>query len=111
MATENDIVLIYLEENPMAFARIEGILPDSKPDWYHVELLILQVPLQIVTWILKDIYINGETFQMNGKAMRLELVEAPSSEAGPEKDETRSESDRDAEKKGSVISLKDFKKN
>ncbi len=110
MATENDIILIYLEENPMAFARIEGILPDSKPDWYHVKLLILQVPLQVVTWILRDIYINGETFQMNGKAMRMELVEAPSSDDGSLDDDPESESETEPENKGSVISIKDFKK-
>ncbi len=108
MATENDIVLIYLEENPMAFARIEGILPDAKPDWYHVKLLVLQVPLQVVTWILRDIYINGETFQMNGKAMRLELVEAPTSEDESPKEDP--ESEKSSEKKGAVISLTDFKK-
>jgi hypothetical protein len=110
MATENDIVLIYLEENPMAFARIEGILPDSKPDWYHVKLLILQVPIQVVTWILRDIYINGETFQMNGKAMRLELVEVPSTDDKFEKEDPQPESTKNPEQKGSVISLKDFKK-
>ena len=111
MATENDIVLIYLEENPMAFARIEGILPDSKPDWYHVKLLILQIPLQVVTWILRDIYINGETFQMNGKAMRMELVEAPSSDDEFNQGDSESEMEKSPEKEGSVISLKDFKKN
>lgn len=74
MATENDIVLIYLENKPMSFARIERILPDSKPDWYHVRLLMLQVPLQVVTWILRNAYINGDVFTMNGKQMRLEPV-------------------------------------
>ena len=77
MAVENDIVLIYMEEQPLAFARVETILPDSKPDWYHITLLLLQVPLQVTTWILKDVYINGDTFTMNGKTMRLEKVEEP----------------------------------
>jgi hypothetical protein len=77
MAAETDIVLIYFEERPLAFARIEQILADSKPDWYHVKLLMLQVPLQVVTWILRDAYINGESFTMNGKRMRLERVVCP----------------------------------
>jgi hypothetical protein len=59
MAVENDLVLIYFEEKPLAFARIESILPDSKKNWYHVKLLLLQIPLQVVTWILKDVYISG----------------------------------------------------
>ena len=50
MATENDIVLIHFEDQPLSFARIESILPDDKPDWYHVKLLMLQVPLQVVTF-------------------------------------------------------------
>jgi len=77
MATINDVVLIYFEENPVAFARIEDIVADYKPDWYHVTLLMLQLPLQTVTWILRDIYIEGETFTMDGKRMRLEKVVAP----------------------------------
>jgi len=77
MTTENDLVLIYFEDNPLVFARVERIVPDVKPDWYHVTLLMLQVPLQAVTWILKDVYIDGETFTMNGKQMRLEKVVAP----------------------------------
>jgi len=77
MAQENDIVLIHYEGNPLTFARIEEIQPDAKPDWYHVKLLMLQVPLQIVTWILKDIYINGEAFTMNEKRMRLEMIVSP----------------------------------
>jgi hypothetical protein len=77
MAVENDIVLIYFENQPLLFARIEEILPDVKPNWYCVKLLMLKVPLQVVTWILRDAYINGDTFTMDGKKMRLELVESP----------------------------------
>ena len=77
MAQENDIILIYFENNPLVFARIEDISPDIKPDWYHVKLLILQIPVQVVTWILRNAYINGEEFTMNGKKMRLERVVPP----------------------------------
>ena len=88
MTAENDLVLIHFEDKPLVFARIENILPDAKPDWYHVTLLMLQVPLQTVTWILRDVYINGEPFTMNGKSMRLEKIEAspePPDEAENEK--------------------------
>lgn len=77
MATENDIVLIHFEDQPLGFARIEQILPDNKPDWFHVKLLMLQVPLQVVTWTLRDRYIMGDEFTMNGKRMRLERVVCP----------------------------------
>jgi len=55
MAKENDVVLIYLEDQPISFARVEEISPDVKKDWYHVKILMLQVPLQVATWILRDI--------------------------------------------------------
>jgi hypothetical protein len=111
LATENDIVLIYFEDQPLAFARIEEILPDAKPDWYHVRLLLLQIPLQTVTWILRDVYVDGGEFTMNGKRMRLEKVRAPE----PEADEAAaSEAPRTpkppAGTEGKVISLKDLKK-
>ena len=77
MTTENDIVLIHFEDQPLGFARIEQILPDDKPGWYHVKLLMLQIPLQVVTWILRDRYITGDEFTMNGKRMRLERIVCP----------------------------------
>ncbi len=77
MAQENDVVLIYLEDEPLTFARIEEILPDHKKNWFHVKLLMLQLPLQAVTWILKDLYIDGGEFTMNGQRMRLERVVCP----------------------------------
>ncbi len=112
MAVENDLVLVYFEDKPLAFARIESILPDSKKDWYHVKLLLLQVPLQLVTWILKDVYINGTEFTMNGKRMRLEKVESPVEKKTPEElgeDETNN-APTPNEKSAKVISLKDLKK-
>ena len=107
MAVENDIVLIYMEEQPLVFARVESILPDSKPDWYHITLLLLQVPLQVTTWILKDVYINGDTFTMNGKKMRLEKIEAP--ELPVQEEETSPPVEKSPANKN-VISFKDFKK-
>ena len=112
MAKENDIVLIYLEDKPLSFARIEDILADSKPDWYHVKLLILQIPVQVVTWILKDIYINGSEFTMNGKKMRLEEVVLPRDPQKPvdldvPADKKKTQGNNAGAK---VISLKDLKK-
>ena len=77
MNQENDIVLIYLENSPLAFARIESIEPDIKRGWFIIKLLLLQIPLQVVSWILREAYINGETFTMGGKEMRMEKVVCP----------------------------------
>jgi hypothetical protein len=77
MAHIHDLVLIYLEDKPISFARIERIDPDVKAGWFRVKLFILQVPLQSVTWILRDTYIDGVEFTMSGKRMRIERVVCP----------------------------------
>jgi hypothetical protein len=114
MPVENDLVLIYLEDQPLSFARIEDISADSKPDWYHVKLLLLQVPPQIVTWILRDVYINGDEFTMNGKRLRMEMVVVPE-ESEPRKPESEGGDEDGGTKenetaKAKVISLADLKK-
>ena len=115
MATENDIILIYMEDEPLSFARIEDISADSKPDWYHVKMLMLQVPLRIITWILRDIYIEGAEFTMNGKRMRLEKVVVPDEPQFDEQSSTNKQEDPPANEKdtgkANVISLADLKRN
>lgn len=115
MAVENDVVLIFFEGKPLVFARIEEIKADAKPDWYHVKLLMLQVPLTTVTWILKDVYINGDEFTMNGNRMRLEKVAAPAEAAPPAEEPRQSPARRERTNTkpaggARVISLSDLKK-
>lgn len=110
MATIGDIVLIYRENSPAFFARIEGISADKKPGWYQVRLLILQVPVAEVVWILREPYIDGEVFTMNGIQLRLEKVRAssdPQDKSGPDDEGGRSRLDTGGSK---VISLLDRKK-
>lgn len=109
MAAEHDIVLVHFEDKPLTFARIESISPDHKPGWYHVKLLMLQVPLQVVTWILRDAYIDGGEFTMNGKRMRLERVQAPEEPPVSEQPPQPPAAGREAAG-AKVISLADLKK-
>ncbi|MBS3733005.1 MAG: hypothetical protein KGY42_08865 [Desulfobacterales bacterium] len=118
MAAENDIVLIYHEDQPLVFARVEDIQPDVKKDWYHIKLMLLQLPVQVVTWILKDDYINGAEFTMGGRRMRLEKVAPPEPEENlPQEhgeENSREESGSDASgpedsREDKVISLKNRK--
>ncbi|MBN1830766.1 MAG: hypothetical protein JW896_01500 [Deltaproteobacteria bacterium] len=74
MSREGDIVLIYHQDQPALYARIEAIQPDVKKDWYRLNLLLLTIPAQAVTWILCEEYINGASFTMNGQPIRLERV-------------------------------------
>ena len=109
MSKEGELILVHVEDSPAFFARIECISPDVKPDWYQVTLLVLQVPLVEVTWILKEEYINGESFTMGGKRVVMERVVAPPKELPPDEDR---KSERYPKKKpspekdtGKVISL------
>lgn len=110
VATTGDVVLIYCEEQPAFFARIEDISRDRKRDWYQVRLLVLQVPLTEVLWILRDEYINGAAFTMNGRKIRIEKVTRPQ---GPEPEGFPSDSDfdkKDAPVSDKVISIFDRKR-
>jgi hypothetical protein len=75
MNIEGDIVLVYFKDEPGIYARIERIEPDMKKDWYQVTLILLTIPHQVITWILREEYINGETFTMGGNSMRFEKIE------------------------------------
>jgi len=113
MTTVNDIVLIYFEDKPLVFARVEGITPDVKAGWYGIKLLLLQVPLQVVTWILRDVYINGGEFTMNGKRMRLEKVVVPAEPGDTDHSPVREEKLKKklpGKEGAKVISLADLKK-
>jgi hypothetical protein len=109
MAVENDVVLIHFEDKPLLFARIERIIPDHKPNWYHVSLLLLQIPPQLVTWILRDVYIDGEEFTMNGQRMRLERVESPVDTLTHADKESQGEA-APVKPEGKIISFTDIKK-
>jgi hypothetical protein len=74
MAGIGDVVLIHFKEEPSFFARVESIEPDIKKDWFHVKLLILAIPLTTVTWILREEYLNGAPFTMEGNPLRIEPV-------------------------------------
>lgn len=122
MTSEGDLVLVYIENQPAFFARIESIFADVKPQWFQVKMLVLQVPVAVVTWILREPYINGEEFTMGGRPIRVEKVIAPADETEGERDsglsQDRKESPREessspeveASEKAKVISLTNRRK-
>ena len=74
---ENDLILVNVHGEPAFFARVEKIVPDMKKKWWQVTLLILQLPVQKMTWTIDDNQIRGEEFTMGGVPIRLEIVEVP----------------------------------
>ncbi|HUU40388.1 MAG TPA: hypothetical protein VMW42_05575 [Desulfatiglandales bacterium] len=74
MVNIGDVVMIYYREIPTFFARIDSIKADVKKDWFNVELLILSIPLRTLTWTLREEYINGAPFTMEGNNIRIEPV-------------------------------------
>ena len=77
VTTIHDLVSIHIENKPAFFARIEDIVPDVKPGWWKVSLLVLTNPLQIFTWILEEGQINGAPFTMGGTPIMLEKIVSP----------------------------------
>ena len=105
MRSVGDVVLIYHNDQPSVFARIESIAPDTKKGWYHVTLLLLTLPTRSVTWILRDSYVDGEQFTMGGMPMRLEEVKRIT----PEKDlgeSGKGEEEKGRGKPGKIIPFK-----
>lgn len=82
MNRPGDLVLVYYQDQPTVYARIEAITPDVKRDWYKVTLQILTIPSQVVHWILRASYIEGAPFTMGGRPMRLEAVRGIPKEEG-----------------------------
>ena len=89
MLLESDLVLVHVDNKPGFYARIETIVPDAKPGWWQVQLLVLTFPLQVFTWILDEQQLAESPFTMGGTPLRLEklaspFITAPSVEDEPE---------------------------
>ncbi|MBW1730354.1 MAG: hypothetical protein JRH08_01385 [Deltaproteobacteria bacterium] len=100
-----EVVLIYYDNQPAVYGRIERIEPDIKKDWYQITLLLLTIPAHPVTWILREAYIDGEPFTMGGVPMRLEEVKRVLPEGAPPPAEERDKK-RYQGKPGRVIPFK-----
>ena len=111
---ENDVVLVYVENKPAFFARIENIIADVKKGWWRVKLLILQVPLMVTTWILDNEQIHGADFTMGGTPIRIEKVVAPNIQtetAKFEQPEDEIKTKAEPKKQATIVSLNPNKNN
>ena len=98
-----DIVAVYIDDKPSAYARIEDITRDIKSHWFQVRLLFLSFPAQETTWILRKEYLEGSSFSMKDLPMRIVPLAKPGSYANKESKRPRSIS-------GEVISMENMRK-
>ena len=113
MATTSDIVLIHVDKKPGFYARIEEIVPDVKPGWWQVKLLVLTFPLQVFTWILDEFQLEGAPFTMGGTPLLMEEVVSPLELERIEKEKEEKERLMKMRQNGvapKVISLQDRRK-
>lgn len=86
MTDIGDVILVYLEDQPAFFARIEDVIPDIKPGWLRLKFLILQIPPTLGEWILRPDYVQGDAFSMGGRKVKIEKVVAPVEVQEPDPD-------------------------
>ena len=112
MAVINDLVLVYIDNKPGFYARIEDISADVKPGWWQVKLLVLAFPLQVFTWTLDESQINGELYTMGGTPVRIEKVVSPvvGKEIPLDHDSPKEAGSMEKREGGKVVSLQDRKK-
>ncbi|SNB47807.1 hypothetical protein [Geobacter sp. DSM 9736] len=111
MAGIRDLVLVHIDRKPGFYARIESIVPDVKPGWWQVKLLVLTFPLQVYTWILDESQVNGSPFTMGGTPVMLEKLISPVDEPGPPGEGVEQKPKQEGSSVASkVVSLADRKK-
>jgi hypothetical protein len=113
MAKTGDIVLIHVDNKPGFYARVEEMIPDVKPGWWQVSLLVLTFPLQVFNWVLDEYQIDGADFTMGGTPIRMEEVVSPLELERIEREKKEKERLQKIRQEGGapkVISLQDRRK-
>lgn len=103
--TEGEVILVYVEDKPSFFARIEHIEADIKKRWWRVIFVVLTIPLTTVTWIIDEDQLLGADFTMGGIPVRLERVVAPKPQAANKSPQEQDLTPEDAEESGQATIL------
>lgn len=74
MVVEGEVVLIHLNCSPAYFARVDRIEPDVKDGWWKLELLLLTLPVERLTWVIREEHMSGAQFMINEALIRIEQV-------------------------------------
>ena len=107
MFSVGEVVLVYIDNEPSFFARIENIEPDRKKNWWQMSFLILSIPLKSMTWILDDEQMRGQPFTMNSVPMQIKKVEAPEAEHFRDQEKRVAEESEMKGDGGNIVSMFD----
>ncbi len=102
-----EVILVYIDNEPGFFARVEEVKPDQKKGWWQISFLILAIPLKKMTWKLDDEQMRGQEFTMNSVPMQIKRVEAPEEEYFKTSKEGEEKKKPGKDKGGNVISMFD----
>lgn len=103
MFQSGEVLLVYMNDEPIFFVRVESVEPDIKKGWWQLSLLILALPLKTITWKLDSDQMRGQIFTMKGVPVNIQRVKAPDTEK-----ESKS-SNLESSSNGNVVSLFDTK--
>ena len=71
---EQDLIMIYSNKLPAAFARVDRIRPDVKKGWWLVDMTVLNVPIRGMSWLVDTDHIHGAEFTLRGVPHRMEVI-------------------------------------
>lgn len=83
MLKENDVAIIYVQEIPSGFIRIDDVQPDDKQGWWLITFTKLEFPLQAMTWKLDDDHVNGGDIFMKGVRIKIQAIQRVKTEVVP----------------------------
>lgn len=110
MFSKGEVILVYIQNEPAFFARVEEVRSDVKRGWWQLTFLILSIPLKKMTWILDDDQVRGAEFTMGGTPVRIERVVEPKETIQPQtssSQESAPEKKQDKEGGARILSLFD----
>ena len=102
---EQEVLLVFFQEEPTFYIRIENILADKKRGWWHVQFITLTLPTNEMSWILSDDHLRGGEFTMQNNPVRLERVIGTQTTTTPSSEEIADKTISPPQKSANIISM------
>lgn len=75
MVQIHDVALVYVENKPSYYIRIENMIADPmQPDGWKIDFSVLGAKIIKVTWLLRECWLKGDEFEFNKIPHRLEII-------------------------------------